>query len=69
MCAFLVTEGNKVPYIYGVAIQYWGDAPDGDYCDVPGSDEKKLCTKNCEVIGIGQPSFELMDETVRKSMW
>eukprot|EP01138_Halocafeteria_seosinensis_P013049 gb/GECG01013327.1/.p1 GENE.gb/GECG01013327.1/~~gb/GECG01013327.1/.p1 ORF type:complete len:339 (+),score=40.58 gb/GECG01013327.1/:1-1017(+) len=57
----LPANNPNVPYIRGVAIQYWGPPSAAEHCTIPGTGKSEECTRDCEVIGIGEPSFELIE--------
>jgi len=51
-------------YQFGAVVQYWDKPPtcnqSAPECSTP-TGEKICCSANCEVLGVGQPIFELID--------
>jgi hypothetical protein len=47
-------------YQYGVAVQYFGDAPDAN-CTDPHTGAEKPCTPDCQVLGVGQPLIDILN--------
>lgn len=61
-------EGWDNTYEYGVAVQVWGDAPKCDTrdektlnCIDQQTQDKVCCTQDCQVLGVGQPTYSLMN--------
>lgn len=55
-------------YQYGAAVQMWGDPPpcnlsdsSGEHCFDKLTGAKECCTRNCQVLGVGEPLWKPLD--------
>lgn len=54
-------------YEFGVAVQFWGATPSCQTKDCTSNGAAACCTQDCQVLGVGNPTWSLLDPTNPKT--